>query len=141
MTGPDDEDPGFPEVTPASTELPVDDDVKAALEELESRTGSEGPFDTGSDAWWRAQATAQREAASQDAPARPPIDASPPLVQPQLPTPEPPTPLDDQWLPEDLPGAPSGPPVQASTPSEPVPPVPPAPAPLPPAPPPTPPAP
>ncbi|MDP9183678.1 MAG: hypothetical protein M3P04_12995, partial [Actinomycetota bacterium] len=123
-TDPNDPDWGFPEVDPASTELPPDDDVLEALDALSSRATGEGPFDTGSDAWWRAQAAAQREAASQE-PAVPPAPApapqrvgngpaSPPASG-QDPTPKPPpggaaSPLDAQWLPEVLRDAPSGPP-------------------------------
>jgi hypothetical protein len=79
---PDQEDWGFPEVDPTSTDLPVDETAEAAP--------GEGPFDTGSDAWWRAQAAAQR-AASAHEPAVPPMvfepsapPEPPPLVEPEV---------------------------------------------------------
>ena len=101
MSGPDDpgsDDWGFPEVDPAgpaSTQLPAP--------EQEPEQG----FDTHSDAWWRAQAQAQRAAADRDpavppptvppaappAPALPPppVFASPPeLIEPTVLLPEPP---------------------------------------------------
>jgi hypothetical protein len=148
MTEPNDPDWGFPEVDPASTELPADDDVLEALDALSARATEEGPFDTGSDAWWRAQAAAQRAAASQD-PAPEPAGAGPdptrkPLEQQDT------SPLDTAWVPEGLLDVPSGPPLEAtrsSTPEEPTPapvpepPAPPVPEPLPPAPAPVPPAP
>ena len=85
MTGPtdpgdpDDGDWAFPEVAgpepagPASVDLPAIDEGQ--------------PHDTGSDAWWRAQAEAQRRAAEND-PVVPPAAAS--------------NPLDRDWLPPDL---------------------------------------
>ncbi len=137
MTGPDEPDWGFPEVDPASIALPPDDDILEALDALSSRADGEGPFDTGSDAWWRAQASAQREAAATEPPVEPsppatpsPIDTPPALVQPQVLLPETPapmappveqpapSPLDVQWLPEDLP---SGPPREAPLPVAPLP--------------------
>ena len=122
MTGPQDrdgsEDWGFPEVDPASTELPVDDAEEEPL--------GEGPFDTGSDAWWRAQAAAQRAAAAQDAPVPPSRPAEPtlpveppPLVEPQVLRPEPP---------RDSPPAVAPPAPVAPTPPPPVAPTPPPPA-------------
>jgi len=143
VTGPQDrdgsEDWGFPEVDPASTELP---------DGLEEEPVGEGPFDTGSDAWWRAQAAAQRKAAAGEPPVPPrppapaPVPEPPPLVEPQVLLPEPPrpappspatppapepvtpvpppvtrpapeapapSPLDPGWLPEEL-GIPTAPP-------------------------------
>ena len=60
---PDGDDWGFPEVDPASTDLPAAEDEEPL---------GEGPYDTGSDAWWRAQAAAQRAAAAQE-PQVPPV--------------------------------------------------------------------
>lgn len=114
MTGPKDpehpDDWGFPEVDPASTALPAGDD--------EEPVEAEGPFDTGSDAWWRAQAAAQRAAAAEEPPmpqappVPPPPVEPPPLVAPQVLLPETPsatppvapesTPLDAGWLPDEL---------------------------------------
>lgn len=100
MTGPDDPDWTFPQVEapgPASVQLPEE----------------EAPaHDTGSDAWWRAQAEAQRRAAESEpvvAAAAPPpseVPAAPPLVEPSVlveaePVVEP-SPLDRDWLPADL---------------------------------------
>lgn len=109
MTGPTDpEDPddlgdwAFPEVAgpesagPASVDLPAID---------------EGQHDTGSDAWWRAQAEAQRRAAQHDpvvppaAAPVPPTEPPPDLVEPEVLQPGPPAasnPLDRDWLPPDL---------------------------------------
>ena len=108
MTGPKDpdghdgEDWGFPDVDPAgpaSVQLPAPE--------------PEAPFDTGSDAWWRAQATAQRAAAGSDpvpAPAEAAADLEPPepepppeLVAPQVLVAAP-SPLDREWAPSELPG-------------------------------------
>jgi hypothetical protein len=94
---PGDEDWGFPEVDPAgptATELPEPE--------------TDVVHDTGSDAWWRAQADAQRQAAAADPvvpPAGPPEPAPvapPELVEPEVLVPEP-GPLDQEWLPADLP--------------------------------------
>lgn len=92
---PGDDDWGFPEVDPASTELPSSPDEEQA-------------FDTGSDAWWRAQAEAQRRAAAADpvvppaAPPAPPEPVAPPeLVEPEVLNA--PSPLDEDWLPPELP--------------------------------------
>ena len=106
MTGP--EEPGddwaFPEVaSPTSFELPAED--------------TEQVYDTGSDAWWRQQAQAQRRAA-QDEPPVPPTPADPltPAAQVDPPelveatalvTPPLPSPLDRDWLPPDLPELPA----------------------------------
>ncbi|MFN2536833.1 MAG: hypothetical protein ABR549_01605, partial [Mycobacteriales bacterium] len=97
MTGPKDpaDDWGFPEVDPASTELP-------------EPPGPEAGFDTGSDAWWRAQAEAQRRAAAGE-PVVAPVPPAPPapLPPPELVEPEvlnAPSPLDETWLPPELPG-------------------------------------
>ena len=96
MTGPEEpgDDWGFPEVDPASTQLPSDPE-------------EDGPYDTGSDAWWRAQAEAQRRAAAAEPvlpPAPPPAAEPPPapeLVEPSvLNTP---SPLDEEWVPPELP--------------------------------------
>jgi hypothetical protein len=87
VTGPDDPttpgtdegdaDWGFPQVDgPASVDLPVEQPPQV--------------YDTGSDAWWRAQADAQRRAADSEppvppAPAAPVAPAAPPeLVEPQV---------------------------------------------------------
>lgn len=95
--GPDDQsdaDWGFPEVVdPASIDLPA---------------GEPQAFDTGSDAWWRAQAQAQRMAAESEPPPPPPPPAppvepppAPPLVTPEVlstgPVPGGPGPLDRDW--------------------------------------------
>ena len=109
MTTPDDPDWGFPEVgDPTSSDLPREEDDAAA---------GAGPFDTGSDAWWRAQAAAQRAAAAQDPSGPAGLADGAPL-----------TPLDAGWLPGDPADAPSGPPREAD-------PAPPAPVPVPDAPP------
>ncbi len=116
MTGPTDgDDWDFPEVDPA-------DPASTALPGPEA----EPVYDTGSDAWWRAQASAQREAATTEQPGLPvegvpaevPVDDVPELVEPQVLLPDPPaapvvpppavpapdvaTPLDRGWLPDDL---------------------------------------
>ena len=69
-------------------------------------------YDTGSDAWWRAQAQAQRAAAHDEpapvapvAPAVPDVaayDEPPQLVEPTVLLPEP-SPLDKEWAPPSLP--------------------------------------
>lgn len=161
MTGPNDpdrpDDWRFPEVDPASTELPPDED--------EEPLGA-GPFDTGSDAWWRAQAAAQRTAAAHDPPVAPtPPPAATPvepprLVEPQVLRPEPPTaepparvappaappsvappaapsstsPLDEGWLPAHLavPQVPRVPPPAPEPAPEPLAPAEPEPVPVPP---------
>lgn len=69
--GPGEDDWGFPEVDPASTQLPAPPEEQPTA-----------AFDTGSDAWWRAQASAQRRAAAEE---------------------HPPSPLDDGWVPPELP--------------------------------------
>lgn len=99
MTGPDEpgDDWGFPEVDPAgpaSTRLP---DPEPPTEQ----------YDTGSDAWWRAQAQAQRAAAASD-PVVPPSAPTAPVAAEAPETVEPsvlnaPNPLDADWLPPDLP--------------------------------------
>ncbi len=100
--GPDDEDWGFPEVDPAGP----------ASVQLPEPAESAGPaeHDTGSDAWWRAQAEAQRRAAENEPvvtpaePAVPPPTPPPELVEPHVLRPAPPSgPLDQGWLPADLP--------------------------------------
>ena len=105
MTGPKEpgDDWGFPEVDPASPALPppVDDDV-ADLTEVD-----EPGFDTGSDAWWRAQADAQRRAAASE-PVLPPAPPPPAPAPPPPPLVEPtvlnqPSPLDQAWVPPELP--------------------------------------
>jgi hypothetical protein len=101
VTGPKDpgEQWGFPEVDPAgptSVELPA--------------PPPEPVYDTGSDAWWRAQAKAQRAAAESDPVPQPPpapepepvaLPAPPELVEPQVLLP--PNPLDVEWLPPSAP--------------------------------------
>lgn len=68
-----------------------------------------GPVDTGSDAWWRAQASAQREAAQSEPPVAPsgPRPASPPTGYDDVLGPAAvlsvPSPLDPDWLPVELP--------------------------------------
>ncbi|MCW2670867.1 MAG: hypothetical protein JWO27_2764 [Frankiales bacterium] len=105
MTGP--KDPGddwrFPEVDPAAPTP----DVGPASTELPAPAEDEPVYDTGSDAWWRAQAEAQREAAAAEpvvpVATPPPAEPLPPpeLVEPQvLNTP---TPLDGGWVPPELP--------------------------------------
>jgi hypothetical protein len=109
VTGPEepgDDWEGFPEVVPA-------DPTSTALPEPEPEV-----YDTGSDAWWRQQADAQRQAASTEpvVPPTPPVEPEPvqppPLVEPTVLTapPEPPqpaaaepTPLDPTWVPPHLP--------------------------------------
>lgn len=117
MTDPNDpfDSDGFPEVVPAgpaSTQLPAEPEEEVV-------------YDTGSDAWWRAQAAAQRAAAEQETPpapepptptyveppapqyVEPPALVEPtvllPVVPPAAETPaEPPTapsPLDEAWDP------------------------------------------
>jgi hypothetical protein len=80
-SNPEGEDWGFPEVDPAaptSFEMPEPEQVV---------------YDTGSDAWWRAQAQAQREAADSEAsPPAPEAAATEPL----------PSPLDRDWFPAEL---------------------------------------
>ncbi|MCW2601000.1 MAG: hypothetical protein JWM02_2829 [Frankiales bacterium] len=104
MTGPKDpegEDWGFPEVDPAGPASVLLPDPEPEPEDV---------YDTGSDAWWRAQAQAQRRATESDPlvplvkpPAPAPV-APPELVEPQVLRPEPaPNPLDSAWLPPDLP--------------------------------------
>ena len=121
MTGPKDPDEPsdwtFPEVAapdaagPASVDLPLE---------------AEPVYDTGSDAWWRAQAEAQRRAAQSEPAVTPAPPVTPaPIVPPPLVPPEvlqaaavpvepsplppdavqdpPPSPLDSGWLPPDLP--------------------------------------
>jgi hypothetical protein len=103
VTGPQDpeDDWGFPEVDPAgpaSTRLPPPEPEPPAA------------YDTGSDAWWRAQAQAQR-AAAQGEPAVPPSPPpaveepeAPELVEAEVLRPEPePSPLDSGWIPPELP--------------------------------------
>lgn len=121
MTGP--EEPGddwaFPEVAtpasadPTSVELPAD--------------SSEQVYDTGSDAWWRQQAEAQRRAAGSEPPlppsaVQPAAPAPPPeLIEPTLlVTPPRPTPLDRDWLAPDLPEL-RAPEISAPEPAEPEP--------------------
>jgi len=95
MTGPDEPGWDFPELTPASVELPEPE--------------PEPIYDTGSDGWWRAQAKAQREASlTEDPPPYvPPAQIPPPQVDwvepevlndPSL-LPTGPSPLDDAYLP------------------------------------------
>ena len=119
MTGPNDPfDPldtaGFPEVVPAgpaSTQLPVGEPEQEVV------------YDTGSDAWWRAQAAAQRAAAEQetvplpDAPApsyvappgpayvEPPALVEPTVLLPITAEPSATSPLDQEWEPADIPDA------------------------------------
>ena len=137
MTDPNDPFDAFPEVVPAgpaSTELPAGEPEEEVV------------YDTGSDAWWRAQAAAQRAAAEQETPApTPPTYVEPPapvyvetpaLVEPTvlLPTaveptavePSAPSPLDSAWYPEEPPAAaepepepePEPGPIWAATPAE-----------------------
>jgi hypothetical protein len=95
VTGPKEpgDDWAFPEVDPASTQLPEPEDVV---------------YDTGSDAWWRAQAEAQRQAAAGDPVVPPPPPTTPAplppleLVEPEVRLPGP-GPLDQEWLPAALP--------------------------------------
>ncbi|MCU1599769.1 MAG: hypothetical protein JWO22_478, partial [Frankiales bacterium] len=63
MTGPEDpgDDWGFPEVDPAA--LPAD--AGPASTQLPAED-AEPVYDTGSDAWWRAQAEAQRRATASE---------------------------------------------------------------------------
>ena len=138
MSGPDDpgsDDWGFPEVDPAgpaSTQLPAPEQEPEQV------------FDTHSDAWWRAQAQAQRAAADSE-PTVPPAAAlpPPPVTLPPAPaTPPPPlftsppelieatvllpdpqaplaNPLDSTWLPPGMADVPQ--PLESSIPSEPEP--------------------
>ena len=104
MTDPRDpgDDWGFPEVDPgidpASIDLPSDDLVDEAGEPV---------YDTGSDAWWRQQAEAQRRAAAAEpvvppsAPVVPEPVAPPELVEPEVLNQ--PSPLDEAWVPPELP--------------------------------------
>ncbi|MDX6216297.1 MAG: hypothetical protein QOG99_1881, partial [Frankiales bacterium] len=96
MTGPKDpgDDWGFPEVGPASTTPdagpasttpdagPASTTPDAGPASTELPEPDEPVYDTGSDAWWRAQAEAQRQAA-----------AAEPVVPPDPPTPPAPPPL------------------------------------------------
>ena len=100
-TGAGADDWGFPDVSPASLGLPEPEPVA---------------YDTGSDAWWRAQAKAQRAAAEQDpiAPQRkpfvPPVAYVTPAVSPDpIPTTSAVSPLDDAWLPPEFGGVASAP--------------------------------
>jgi hypothetical protein len=102
VTGPKDpgDDWGFPEVGPASTP-----DAGPASTELPEP--DEPVYDTGSDAWWRAQAEAQRQAAAAEPvvppdPPTPPAPPAPPdLVEPTVLNA--PSPLDETWVPPELP--------------------------------------
>lgn len=104
MTGPTDggDDWDFPEVDPADPVSPA----STALPEPEPET----VYDTGSDAWWRAQAAAQREAAATEEPGLPGAgpaasyvapEPEPALVEPQVLIPVT-DPLDRAWLPAEL---------------------------------------
>ena len=107
MTGPQDpgDDWGFPEVDPADAEDPA----AAGPTSTELPEPAEPVYDTGSDAWWRAQAEAQRKAAAAEpvVPPPPPPPVPPaPLPPPELVEPEvlnAPSPLDATWLPPELP--------------------------------------
>jgi hypothetical protein len=96
---PGEDDWGFPEVDPASTQLPPPPEEEAPAS-----------FDTGSDAWWRAQAQAQRLAAADEpvVPPTPPFPPAPPpppdLVEPEVLSA--PSPLDEAWVPPELPAEP-----------------------------------
>jgi hypothetical protein len=101
VTGPNEpgeppsDDWGFPEVDAASTRLPPED------------VEDEPVYDTGSDAWWRAQAEAQRRAAAAEpavpptAPAEPEPEPPPEVVEPTVLNA--PSPLDEGWVPPELP--------------------------------------
>lgn len=108
MTRPEDpgDDWGFPAVDPAD---PADSAGPAStrLPEPEAEAATPEQFDTGSDAWWRAQAQAQRAAAATD-PVVPPAVPAPtePAAPPELVEASvlnAPNPLDDDWVPPDLP--------------------------------------
>ena len=96
MPGPDEPTWDFPELSPASLELPEPE--------------PEPIYDTGSDGWWRQQAAAQRAAAEHDpeppvlpppaAPVLPPLE----LVEPEvLNLPTGPSPFEDVYLPPVVP--------------------------------------
>ena len=95
MTGPQDpgsdgdvgDDWGFPEVDPAgpaSTQLPPPEPLP------------EAPYDTGSDAWWRAKRAAEAEATEPDTHADTDTDAH---VDAPTAAESPPSPLDRAWVP------------------------------------------
>lgn len=111
MTGPKEpgDDWGFPEVDPASPAMPPPvDDLTDLTDLTEAHEGQDpGGYDTGSDAWWRAQAEAQRRAAASE-PALPPDPPPAPAPVPPPPLVEPtvlnqPSPLDTGWVPPELP--------------------------------------
>ncbi len=97
------EDPTLPKGAP-----PRRGDAGPAAASPELPTEPPGPVDTGSDAWWRAQADAQREAAQSEPPvARSlPRPATPPTGYVEAVGPatilSAPSPLDRDWLPADL---------------------------------------
>lgn len=117
MTGPTDpgDDWGFPEVDPADTTgqepgQPAERAPDAGPASTSLPEPEEPVFDTGSDAWWRQQAAAQRQAAAGE-PVVPPVPPAPPaplpppdLVEPEVLTT--PSPLDEDWLPPELPQEP-----------------------------------
>jgi hypothetical protein len=86
---PEGEDWGFPEVDavgPTSLALPEPEEIV---------------YDTGSDAWWRAQAQAQRAAADSEMPVPPVPDVE--QVAPEVQRGDPfPSPLDRDWFPSEL---------------------------------------
>ncbi|MCU1622590.1 MAG: glycoprotein [Frankiales bacterium] len=112
MTGPKDpgDDWGFPEVGPASTTPdagPASTTPDAGPASTELPEPDEPVYDTGSDAWWRAQAEAQRQAAAAE-PVVPPDPPTPPAPPPLPELVEPtvlnaPSPLDQTWIPPELP--------------------------------------
>jgi hypothetical protein len=104
VTGPKDpgEDWRFPEVDPAAP-TPDAGPASTELPPPPPEREDEPAYDTGSDAWWRAQAEAQRQAAAADpvVPAALPPPPEPELIEPQvLGTP---TPLDGGWVPPEVP--------------------------------------
>ena len=116
MTGPKDpggDDWGFPEVDPAgpaSTQLPA------------AEPEPEVVYDTGSDAWWRAQAQAQRAAAAHETPASPGLPPRSPaesVLQSEPLLPPPPVPAPEPLAPPLLPPEPLAPP-EPMAPPEPV---------------------
>ena len=106
---------------PADSTAPQDEFVSSPVARLRRATAGPaaaspelpteppGPVDTGSDAWWRAQANAQREAAQSEPPVAPsgPRPATPPTGYDDVVGPasvlSAPSPLDRDWLPAELP--------------------------------------
>ena len=120
-TAPHDEFVSPPVARPRRADAGPDDGPDAAPDAASPELPTEppGPVDTGSDAWWRAQANAQREAAQSEPPVAPsdPRPGPPPTGYDDVVGPasvlSAPSPLDRDWVPADLPRP-------AATPTDPV---------------------